>query len=360
MAGKGWQRAGIAAAITAASVAGFAVAGLIFADPRNLNERTPFAAARAFGGAAVGRDAKAPQEIPPAGWWEILKRTAFLCVKNRLMAEAGAVTFYSLLAVFPALTALVSLYGLFADPAAIARLIDQASVIMPSGGVELLRGQLDALVKNSPKGLSLGVGIGLVAALWSANQGSKALFESLNVIYRETEKRSYPVFVAQAFVFTLGAICFALVAMAGIVALPDVLTRFGLSDVSTKLFRWLRWPVLLLIVAGFLASLYRIGPSREDPKWRWVTWGGGLAALSWIAVSLAFSWYVRHSTSFDHTYGSLGAIVGFMIWIWLSTLVALGGAQLNSEMEHQTSVDTTTGRAVALGRRGATQADTVA
>ncbi len=354
----------MAVAIAAASLAGFAAASLLLAGPAKLGERAPIATARALAsdlvGGDAGLDADTPFAIPPAGWGAVVKRTAVLFATNRLMAEAAAITFYSLLALFPALTATVSLYGLFADPAAIDRLVDALAGIVPQGGIDMLHGQVHGLVANGPRGLSLGVAVGLGAALWSSNQGSKALFETLNVIYREQEKRSYPYFVLVAFAFTLGAIVFVIAAMIAVVALPIVLRELGLSDIARAVYGWLRWPVILVVVALFLSSLYRFGPSRENPKWRWVTFGGGFAAISWVAVSFAFSWYVQRFGSFDRTYGSLGTVVGFMTWMWLSILVALAGAQLNSELEHQTARDTTTGASLPLGLRGATQADTAA
>ena len=354
------RQAGLAAAVAVAALAGFAAASLLVAGPDEMAERTPVGALRALVGHEVGRDAEAPTEIPPAGWLEVAKRTAIRFARNRLMAEAAAVTFYSLLALFPALVVIVSLYGLVADPAALDRVVDALNGIVPAGGMEMLHGQVHALVQNGPRGLTVGVAIGLAATLWSANQGSKALFEALNVIYREEEKRSYPLFVVVAFAFTLAAIVFVITAMVAVVALPIVLRKLGLSDVRRGLYGWLRWPAILVVVALFLSSLYRFGPSREDPKWRWVTLGGSLAAISWVVVSFVFSWYVQRFGSFDRTYGSLGTVVGFMVWLWLSTLVALGGAQLNSELEHQTARDTTTGEPLPLGLRGATQADTVA
>ena len=350
----------LAASLAAAALLGFVVAGLVFIDPVDLRERSPLGAARALFGRSVGRAAETPTAIPSAGWWAIVKRTTLLVAKNRLMAESAAVTFFALLALFPALTAIVSLYGLFANPATIQQLLDALSGIVPGGGIDIVRGQLDALIKHGPRGLTLGVAIGLVGALWSSNQGSKALFESLNVIYREDEKRSYPVFVVVAFAFTLAAIVFVIAAMIAVVVLPLVLHEVGLPDPTKYLFVWLRWPVILVVVMLFLSFLYRFGPSRANPKWRWVTLGAGLAAISWVLVSFAFSWYVQNFGAFDRTYGSLGTLIGFMTWIWLSTLVALIGAQLDSEMEHQTAADTTTGSPLPLGLRGATQADMVA
>lgn len=348
----------------AAGLGGFAIATALFAKPDHLRETMPVGAIRGvidgWDGKAHGRDAEAPHEIPARGWFEVIVRTVRLVRENRLLQESAAVAFYTMLATFPALAATVSIYGLVADPAAIQRLIDALQGILPDAALGLLRGELNELIKNSPRGLSLGAVVGMATTLWSANQGSKALFDALNLIYEEEEKRSYPFFVLVALAFTFGAMAFAIAAIVGVVLLPPILDALHLPVSSRVLISLLRWPVILVLVALFLAALYRFGPSREDAKWRWVSWGGCLAALSWIAVSVLFSWYVQNFGSFDRTYGSLGAGVGFMVWIWLSTLVALCGAQLNSELEHQTAADTTTGRWRPLGTRGATRADTVA
>ena len=340
------------------------LAALLFAGPDHLREIAPIGSVRSaadtIGGSDHGRDAQAPQQIPARGWVEVVRRVVLLVAKNRLMQESAAVAFYTLLAIFPALAAIVSMYGLVADPVAIQHLIDALQGILPAAALGLLHGELDQLIRNGPRGLTIGAAIGLATTLWSANQGSKALFDALNVIYRETEKRSYLYFVAVAMTFTFGAILFVIAAMIGVVALPQILEALHLPVSSRTLISLVRWPAILVLVAMFLAALYRFGPSREQARWRWVTWGGCLAALSWIGVSLAFSRYVQSFGSFDRTYGSLGAGVGFMTWIWLSTLVALCGAQLNSELEHQTSTDTTTGGWRPPGMRGATQADTVA
>ena len=354
----------LAGAAAACGLGGFVLAALLFAGPDHLREVVPIGSVRnaadRIAGSDHGRDAQAPQDIPARGWIEVVRRVVVLVVRNRLMQESAAVAFYTLLAIFPALAATVSIYGLVADPAAIQRLIDALPGILPAAALGLLHGELDQLIRNGPRGLSIGVAIGLATTLWSANQGSKALFDALNVIYREPEKRSYPYFVIVAMAFTFCAILFVMAAMIGVVALPQILEALHLPVSSRTLISIARWPAILALVALFLAGLYRFGPSRENAKWRWVTWGSGLAALSWIGVSLAFSWYVQSFGSFDRTYGSLGAGVGFMVWIWLSTLVALCGAQLNSELEHQTSTDTTTGDWRLPGMRGAKQADTVA
>jgi membrane protein len=318
--------------------------------------RKPASATRPAGG-GPGHDAGTPSEIPARGWWSIAKRVARNVSEDRLMTEAAAITFYSLLALFPALAALVSIYGLFADPAALSSSLSAASGIMPGGGMQIITDQVHSLTANSGRALGFGAVLGLVASLWSANQGTKALFDALNVVYHETEKRGFLLRTAVTLAFTLGGILFVLVAIAAVVGVPIVLNFMGLGGVTDLLLRILRWPVLLVAIAALLACIYRVGPSRESARWRWVTWGGGFAAITWVLGSLAFSWYVSHFGTYNKTYGSLGAAIGFMTWIWLSATVVLVGAELNAEMEHQTARDTTTGPERAAGARGATKAD---
>jgi membrane protein len=269
------------------------------------------------------------------------------------------VTYYALLAVFPAIAALVSIYGLFADPATIQDHLNTVSGFLPGGATEVIKDQVSRIASKGGGALSFGFIFGLVLSLWSANAGMKAVFDALNIVYNEDEKRSFIKLNLMSLTFTLGAILFILVAIAGIVVLPIVLNFIGLG----KGFEWLlslaRWPVLLIVVVLGLSVIYRFGPSRDKAEWRWVTPGGILAAILWIAGSMLFSWYVANFGSYNETYGSLGAVVGFMTWIWLSTVVVLLGAEVNAEMEHQTAKDTTEGVREPMGVRGARMADTI-
>ena len=196
-------------------------------------------------------------------------------------------------------------------------------------------------------------------ALWSANSGVKSLFDALNIVYNETEKRGLITLNLVSLAFTLGAILLIILALVAIAVVPVVLNFVGLGPIAGKLISILRWPLLLVAVALAIALVYRHGPSRRKAKWRWITWGSAFASIAWLAVSILFSWYVSNFGSYDKTYGSLGAAVGFMTWIWLSMIVVLIGAELDSEMEHQTAEDTTEGRPKPLGARDATVADTV-
>jgi membrane protein len=201
--------------------------------------------------------------------------------------------------------------------------------------------------------------LGLVIALGSANSGIAALFDALNVVYDEREKRGFVRFYATTFLFTIAGIAFIILAVAGVIVLPLVLNFVGLANATEWLIAILRWPILLVTVGVSLGFIYRYGPSRRDARWRWVTWGSVVAALLWIAASMLFSWYVATFDSYNRAYGSLGAAVGFMVWLWISAVIVLLGGALNAEMEHQTSRDTTRGRGRPLGSRGAMMADHV-
>ncbi len=314
----------------------------------------------ASGGGAHGREADAPSEIPMRGWWDIAKRTASQTSEHRLMTEGAGITFYAILAMFPALAALVSVYGLIADPATVSGQLNALSGIVPGGGMAILGDEIKQLVSAGGGKLGLAAIVGILTALWSANGGTKAIFDSLNVVYDEHEKRGYIRRTLVSLAVTLGTLVFVIVAMAAVIALPVALNFVGLGEVTDILLRVARWPLLLVIVAVMLAVIYRYGPSRTEARWRWVSWGGAFAAITWVLVSLAFSWYIAHFGSYNKTYGSLGAAVGFMTWIWISATIMLIGAELNAEMEHQTKRDTTAGAEKPLGARGAQKADTVA
>ena len=307
-----------------------------------------------------GRGADSPAQIPARGWLQIGKRTFQQIGEDRVMDEAASVTFYTLLALFPALAALVSLYGLVADPRTISDNLNAVSGFVPGGGMQIIGDQLKSLTSGPPKALGFGVVFGLATSLWSANAGIKGLFDALNVVYDEKEERSFVRRTLITLGFTIGALIFLIAVMAGLVALPAALNIVGLQQTTATLLKLARWPILLVLLALLLAFVYRYGPSRHPARWRWVTWGGSAATIVWLLVSLLFSYYVEHFGNYNKTYGSLGAAVGFMTWIWISTIVVLSGAELNAEMEHQTARDTTHGPDKPMGSRRATMADKVA
>ena len=275
------------------------------------------------------------------------------------MSIAAGVTYYALLAIFPAIAALVSVYGLFADPGTIREHLNGLSGVLPGGALEIIGEQVKRIASQGSGTLGFSFILGLGIALWSANAGMKAIFDALNIVYDEEEKRSFVKLNALSLAFTAAALGFALLALAAVVVLPIALDFFGLGGGLEWLIAIGRWPLLLAFVVLGLAVLYRFGPSRDKAKWRWVTPGSLVAAFLWVAASLLFSWYVGNFGSYNETYGSLGAVIGFMTWIWASSVVVLLGAELNAEIEHQTVEDTTTGAQAPMGARGAQMADSV-
>jgi membrane protein len=306
-----------------------------------------------------GREANSPEEIPPRGWRDILWRVLWAVSDNRIFTISGGVAFFAVLAVFPGIAAIVSLYGLFADPASMNSHLSFLSGILPFGVLQVVSDQIDLVLGQGAETLGTAFVISLIIAIASANSGIAALFDALNVVYNEREKRSLVRFYATTFVFTLAGIVFVITAIIGVVAIPLFLKLVGLETMTKQLASILRWPFLLVAVGVSLAFIYRYGPSRRDARWRWVSWGSTVAGLMWIAASMLFSWYVATFDSYNRVYGSLGAGIGFMVWLWISAAIVLLGAQLNAETEHQTARDTTAGRPKPLGSRGAMMADHV-
>jgi len=306
-----------------------------------------------------GRQATAPWQIPWAGWKDILWRTYEQISEDRLLAVAAGVVFYGLLALFPAVTALVSLYGLFAKTSTISEHVALLRDFVPAGGVDIIQDQVNRIAEKGDAKLSLTFAFGLGLALWSANAGMKAVMDALNVAYNEKEKRGFIKLNLVSLALTVGAILALLIALGAIVVLPLVLSFLGLGGWTETLLRLVRWPVLIGVVIFGLAVLYRFGPSREAPRWEWLSVGSVAAAVAWLVGSALLSWYLANFAHYDATYGSLGAAIGMMIWMWMSAIVILLGAELNSEIEHQTARDSTTGEERPLGQRGAAMADTV-
>lgn len=306
-----------------------------------------------------GRDAEAPWQIPLRGWKDILWRTYQQIGEDRLLAVAAGVVFYGLLALFPAITALVSLYGLFANASTINDHLSSLGGILPSSAVDIVHEQINRLTSKDDIKLGFGFIVGLGVALWSANAGMKAIIDALNVVYEEKEKRGFIKLNLVSLAFTLAAIVSMLLALSAVVVLPLVLSPLGLSSITDALFRASRWPLLLALVIVGLALIYRFAPSRREPRWQWLTVGSIFAAAAWLGSSALLSWYLANFAHYDTAYGSLGAGIGLMMWMWVSNIVILFGAQLNSEIEHQTAKDSTVELDRPLGAREAVMADTV-
>lgn len=288
----------------------------------------------------AARGAHAPPRAAPSrrDWKAVFRSIRADLTERRIVAIAAGVTFYSLLSIFPAIAALVAVYGLVADPASIAQRIESMGSVLPGGAIEVIRDQITRISSHSGRTV-VALIVGLAASLWSANGGVKALIDALNVVYRVEDRRGLIKLNAVSLLFVIGGILAALLALTAIVALPVALKHVGMGEETKLIVSAGRWPALLVLVALALALVYRFGPDRERVRWRWITWGSALASVAWLIASFGFSWYAANFGSFNKTYGSLGAVVGFMVWLWISAIVVLMGAELDAVLERRRAAD---------------------
>ena len=282
-----------------------------------------------------GEPTHPPSPIPARRWKDVL-----LCVfrgisEDRIMLIGAGVTYYAILALFPGIGAIVAIYGLFADPGSIAAHLDTLSGVAPAGAVGVLRDQLMRLAHQNRAALGFSFAVSLAIALWSANAGVSGLFEALTAVHEEKEKRSLVKYYAMTLAFTAGMIVLVLLSLVILIVLPLVLDHIAHPGAPPVLLKIIRWPILFVLIVLALSVIYRYCPSRSAPRWRWITWGSAFAAVAWLVVSALFSWYVANFGSYDKTYGSLGAIIGFMTWMWLSIVVVLVGARLDAELQRR-------------------------
>jgi membrane protein len=306
-----------------------------------------------------GNRADAPHEIPAKGWVDVGRRVKDEARDDNVTLVAAGVAFYGLLAVAPGLAALVSIYGLVASPADVARQMEALSTAMPPEARTLLADQLNQVVSTSGSAKGLGVALGIALALWSASAAMKNLIVALSTMYDETETRGFVKLRVRAVGLTVGALVFVLAAMGLLAVVPAGADGIGNPALSTAV-SIVRWPVLVVVMMAALAVLYRLAPDRDEPRWRWVSWGAVLGTAVWIVASLLFSFYTGNFGNYSKTYGSMAVVVVTMLWLWITSLCVLLGAEVNAELERQTEHDSTRGAARPLGERGAEVADQVA
>ena len=304
-----------------------------------------------------GRAAQRPEQIPRKGWTDIFWRLGASYFGDRVGFLAGGVTFFVALSLFPTLGALVTVYGLFADPSQAAGRLELLYSVLPPGVAGFLAEEMQRLAENSNTELTFTLVWTLLLSLWTANSAVKMLFFSLNVAYHEVERRHIVRFNLIGLAFTISGFLAVQMSAVLVVGVPLVLGVFGLAEEWNHL-TLLRWPLLLVIYVAALALAYRIGPCRARARWRWLVPGALFAGLLSLGLSFGFSWYVQ---TFVRTasYGPLAAMMGFLLWTWLTVQIVILGAQLNAAIEHQTAVDTTTGPPRPIGERGARVADSV-
>ena len=307
----------------------------------------------------AGRNARSPLRIPPRGWLDVFWRVGGELSKDRVSMAASSVAFYAMLALFPALVAIISLYGLLADPRQVTGLVARFARAAPWQARELIVQELNRIVRASGTGLTLSLVGSILFSLVSASSGVLGLIDGVTVAYDEKETRGLLRQRVVALAFAFAVSLFIVVSVATITVLPGLMRHIGLAGETRWLITALRWPALALCVMAGLAILYRYGPNRTPARWSWVMSGAALATLIWLLASFLLSLYVENFGRFTRTYGALGAIIILLLWFYVSGLAILVGAEINSELERQTTVDTTIGPVRAMGKRGAVVADTL-
>ena len=290
----------------------------------------------------------------------VLKRVKAEVKDDNVGLLAAGVAFYAMLAIFPAIIAVVTVYGMVADPDQVKTQVGELAKSLPAGADELLTNQLTNVVNAGQQALSIGLALSLLALLWSVSSGVQGLIKSLNVIYDEKETRGFVKLRGLSLLLTLGAIVVAVVALALITVFPGVIDGLGLGRAGQVAASVARWVVLAVLVLLALGVVYRLGPDRANPRWRWVSSGAVVALVLWLLGSVGFSYYVDNFGKYNQTYGALAAVIILLLWLFLSAFAVLLGAEFNAETERQTARDTTTGPERPPGERGAEVADDIA
>jgi membrane protein len=313
-----------------------------------------------WGGPAPGEEATRPTQIPPRGWFQVSKRAYAEAKADNVPVLAGGVAFFAFLALFPAMIAALTVYGLVADPAQVADQGGQLAALLPEAARPLVLDQLNAVAAGAGGALGFGLIVSLLAAFWSASAGTMNLIKAINTAYDEDETRGFFKLRGIALLLTLGAIVFVVLAVALVAVVPVLFDALGLGGFGLVLAQVLRWLLLVVLVVVALAVVYRIGPDRDSPRLAWVSTGAVVATVLWIVGSLLFSFYVSNFGSYNKTYGALAGVVVLMLWLYLTSYLVLLGAEINAESERQTARDSTAGPSVPRGRRGASAADDLA
>lgn len=306
-----------------------------------------------------GRNASSPLRIPPRGWLDVIWRVGSELSEDRVTMLAASVAFYAMLALFPALVAVVSLYGLLADPHQVTSSVARLSAAVPWTARQLIITELHRIASTPGTGLTLSLIGSIVVALISASSGVLGLIDGITTAYDERETRGILRQRLLALAFAVGASLFIVISVAVLTVIPGLMRHLGLASQTRWLFSVLRWPALAACVMLGLALLYRYAPNRTPARWPWVMSGAALATVIWLGASYLLSLYVENFGRFSRMYGALGAMIILLLWFYVSAIAVLLGAEINAELERQTSIDTTIGPPRPMGKRGAIVADTL-
>ncbi|XSG82573.1 MAG: YihY/virulence factor BrkB family protein [Methyloligella sp. ZOD6] len=307
-----------------------------------------------------GRKARVPSQIPLIGWIQIAHRVWHESGRDNLSVVSAGCAFYALFAIFPALSGLISLYGLMASPATVEQHFSILDALLPEQAYQMVEQQIHRLAATSSQSLGYSLALSLGLALWSTSLAAQAMFAALNIAYEEEERRSLLGYYFGASIFAVIGILGGLLMLLAIIYVPTWIDVLGFSEPFEQIVRIARWPFLAVITLLALALLYRYGPCRRPANWHWVSVGSAFATAFWLLASGGFSLYVANFAHYDRIYGSLGAVIILLFWLYLSFYIVLLGAEINAELELQTAEDTTIGRSRPMGQRGAFVADHVA
>jgi membrane protein len=307
-----------------------------------------------------GDQAAVPTQIPARGWWQVTRRAFKEASADNVGILAGGIAYAAFLAIFPALIAGISIFGLVADPRTIAEQAEGVIAALPETAQPLLRDQIVSLTQTSGGALSWSLAISILLAVWSASSGTNSLMAAVNVAYDEQESRNFVKLRGTALLLTLGAIIFVLLTLALVAVVPAVLNALALGTFVNVIVQVVRWALLVVLIIVALAVVYRLAPDRDAPRFTWTSVGAVVAAVLWVIASLGFSLYVNNFGSYNKTYGALAGVVVLLLWLYLTSYIILLGAEINAESEKQTKKDTTTGPPAPMGERRAEAADTVA
>jgi membrane protein len=305
-----------------------------------------------------GGKAERPTQIPARGWLQVAKRGWKEAKADHVPLLSAGVAYYAFMAIFPALIALVAIYGLFADPATIATQLNSLTEALPPDARKIIIDQVTMLAARRTA-LSIGLIIAVLIALWSASSGISNLLSAVNAAYDEEEKRGFIKKRLLSLGLTIAAIVFMVIMLSIVAVLPALLKSVFGTGALRWVFQILGWLILVVLVAAALAIIYRLGPERDAPKMKWVSVGALVATLIWLVASIGFSIYSSTFGNYAKTYGVFAGIVVLLFWLWLTAYAILLGAEINAEAEQQTIRDTTKGQEQPLGERGAVKADSI-
>ncbi|GGA17474.1 YihY/virulence factor BrkB family protein [Neptunicoccus cionae] len=306
---------------------------------------------------ARGRTAESPDNIPTKGWKDVAFRVKDEIANDRIGLVAAGVAFYGLLALFPAITAVIAISGLLVEPSQIVEQMRSFSGLMPEEVMTIITDQATSVAGSRDGGLGLAAIVGILVALYSASKGMASLIEGLNVVYDENESRGFIQLKLVTFGLTLMLIAGLLVGLGVTLAVPAILAFANLGTLSAVFASVLPWLVLVAMTMLGLAALYHFAPSRDRPEWQWASPGAILGCLMWIVASVGFAFYVGNFGSYNESFGTLAGAIVLLMWFWISAYIVLIGAEVNAELEAQTRKDTTVGQDEPMGERDAQKAD---